>query len=450
MSLRDNKLLILRELNNQSLPISLPDLLEKLNGLKERSVRRWLDELIREGRVQKVGQKRATKYFVISKISEIKSEINSCFGSASLKAIDLIKKPLYERNPVSYQEEWLNDYQPNVSFYLSSEFRTKLHIAGQRAKDHDPAGTYARKIYTRLLIDLSYNSSRLEGCTYSLLDTERLILHGDSANGKLDEEKIMILNHKEAIRYLVDNASKLEITYESICTLHYLLSDGLLESNEVGKIRQHGVRVGGSAYVPLENHKKLKMLLEKIAKRAALIQDSFEQSFFLLVHVSYLQAFADVNKRTARLASNIALIKENLVPLSFNDIKIDDYRSAKIAVYELQNILPLADIYMYSYLRTCAAYDVTVQTVGFDEIRIRYRQQRRTLVREILLGKQIGEKMKQHITAYANNNVPAPYRDSFIEDIFEDLRDIDGNRLAGLGVTLEELEQWQRINLRNQ
>lgn len=91
-----------------------------------------------------------------------------------------------------------------------------------------PAGTYAHQLYNRLLIDLSYNSSRLEGNTYSLLDAPRLLLEGKSAEGKLDEEKIMILNHKEAIAHLLRNAGRIHIDTNEICTLHYLLSDGLV------------------------------------------------------------------------------------------------------------------------------------------------------------------------------------------------------------------------------
>lgn len=148
-----------------------------------------------------------------------------------------------------------------------------------------------------------------------MLDTERLLLHGDIAEGKLDEEKAMILNHKEAIRYLVNNAPRLFVKDQEIYTLHYLLSDGLVESKYAGKVRDYGVRIGGSTYMPFEDPRRLEFQLRKIADKAELIEDPFEQSFFLLIHVSYLQAFADVNKRTARLCSNISLITKNLVPL---------------------------------------------------------------------------------------------------------------------------------------
>ena len=224
-----------------------------------------------------------------------------------------------------------------------------------------------------------------EGNTYSWLDTERLILKGTVAEGKLEDEKIMILNHKEAIRYLVDNAHRLYLTKETIYTLHFLLADGLLDREFSGKVRTYGVRIGGSTYMPIEDPILLKLQLERIVEKAAQIKILMSRVSFLLVHISYLQAFADVNKRTARLSANIPLVVHNLVPQSFNDIERDDYNSALIAVYELQDIRPMVDLYLFSYMRTCTIYDSTVKTKGFDEIRVRYRKQRRTLLRDIIL-----------------------------------------------------------------
>lgn len=450
MSVRDNKMAVLRHLGQESEAISLPDLLEKLGGeFKERSVRRWLNQLIQEGAVKKIGQKRGTKYLVIGrKNDEPGMDFSSCFSSASMQAIQHIRKPLFERKPATYAEDWLNSYQPNDDYYLPLSMRKQLLEMGERANAHDPAGTYAHQIFQRLLTDLSYNSSRLEGNTYSLLDTERLILHGDSAEGKLDEEKIMILNHKEAIRYLVDNASTLEVTRNVICTLHYLLSDGLLEPEEAGKVRKHAVRIGGSVYIPFEGPARLEKQLEKIASKGALIKNPFEQSIFLLTHLSYLQAFVDVNKRTARLAANISLIKGNLVPLAFNDVQIDDYKSAIIAIYELQDIRPLVDLYVYSYMRTCAAYDSTIKSMGFDEVRVRYRQQRRAIIREVILGQLAGNAMKEYVVNTAEKLVNSEDRNAFIEDVFEDLQQMDESRLAGLGVAPEELLRWLQLSSR--
>jgi len=391
------------------------------------------------GRLRKSAKKRGTKYSAVGRSFEVSTEISSCFSSASLDAIKVVKKPLFEKPPVTYAEEWFDSYQPNSDYYLRPELRRQLFESGKRANSQDPAGTYAYQIFNRLIIDLSYNSSRLEGNTYSLLDTERLVLHGDAAMGKLDEEKVMILNHKDAIKHLVSSSRTLELNSNMIRTLHYLLSDGLVESSEAGNVRRHGVRIGGSTYLPYEDPKKLELQLEKIAEKAALINDPFEQSIFLLIHLSYLQAFIDVNKRTTRLAANIPLIKGNLVPLAFNDIKVEDYMSAMIAIYELQNIEPLIDLYFYSYMRTCAAYDSTLRAMGFDEVRVRYRQERRALIREIILQEIVGTALEAYVSEEANKLVPMIAREDFIQDVKEDLEELDESRLGGLGVTNDQL-----------
>lgn len=438
---------VLRLLGQESEPIGLLMILQKLGkGFKERSVRRWLNQLISEGTVKKIGQKKGTKYLIAGRVTEKKNkEVSSCFSSVSLLSIESIKKPLFERVPITYVDDWFELYQPNDTYYLPLPLRNQLLQIGNRAGAHDPAGTYAHQIFNRLLIDLSYNSSRLEGNTYSLLDTERLLLHGDSAEGKLDEEKVMILNHKEAIRYLVDNAHQLQVNRNVICTLHYLLSDGLVESDRAGKVRRDAVRIGGTVYIPFEDPHRLGKQLEKIATKADLIRDPFEQSIFLLAHISYLQAFIDVNKRTARLVANIALIKNNLVPLAFSDIQVDDYMSAMIAIYELQDIRPLTDLYAYSYIRTCAAYDATVKALGFDEVRVRYRKERRKIVGGVILKQLIKNEMKQYVQKEAAKVVSGTELNCFIEDIYEDLKEMDETRLTGLGVTIEQLRNWMHL-----
>ncbi len=245
----NKKLAVFNQLKEEREPVSLPQLLKKLGkDYAERSVRRWLAEMVKNGLVEKLGDKRATKYKLKATFNQDEEIKSSCFGFKSLEIIQQIKRPLYERNPVPYASHWFNAYQPNITFYMPFNFRQQLYKTGKRSKQQDPAGTYAHQIFNRLLIDLSYNSSRLEGNTYSLLDTQKLLLEGKGAEGKLDEEKIMILNHKEALRYLVDTAPKLEVTKQTVCTIHYLLSDGLVEAHQAGKVRDHAVRVGGSTY----------------------------------------------------------------------------------------------------------------------------------------------------------------------------------------------------------
>lgn len=435
MSSDPKKVALLARIQEQNQPIGIRDLLVLVgDGYAERSVRRWLAQMAEDGLIEKVGQKRGTRYRALA--SPFTEESGAVIAGARL--------PLYERSPVAYDEGWFNAYQPNQTFYIPKETRKKLYNVGKRSKDSEPAGTYARHIFNRLLIDLSFNSSRLEGNTYSLLDTEKLLLEGESPEGKLDEEKVMILNHKEAIRYLVDNASRLTTDEKTIYTLHYLLSDGLVESRYAGKVRDHGVRIGGSTYIPYEDPKKLQKRLAQICEKAKQIEDCFEQSFFLLVHMTYLQAFVYVNKRTARLAANIPLVKNNYVPLSFNDVQREDYISSVIAFYELQEVGPMVDLYVFSYLRTCELYGATVAALGFDEVRVRYRQERRMVLREIILQQFKGQALEDFISSQAAALVEKNHRGAFIEDIQEDLEEMDETRIAGLGVTPGQLDAWIR------
>ena len=442
MEFTDEKLAVFRQLRQESSPIGLKELLPKLgSSFKERSVRRWLAEMVREGFIEKIGNRRASKYKVLQHIDF--QQPNSCFSQKSLPAIAWVRRPIYERVPVAYADEWFDSYIPNKTFYIPESIRVQLYREGKRSQREDPAGTYAHQIFSRLLIDLSYNSSRLEGNTYSLLDTQRLLLEGKGVEGKLDEEKVMILNHKEAIRYLVDQAPYINLSPQTFCTLHYLLSDGLVETQHAGKIRDHGVRIGGSTYIPYENPNRLNNQLGQIAEKASSIEDPYEQSFFLLVHLTYLQPFIDVNKRTARLSANIPLVKKNLVPLSFNDVEREDYTAAVIAIYELQDIQPLVDVYAFSYLRGCALYDSTVKTLGFDEVRVRYRAERRNALREIITQRLHGEALRKYIASQATENVAEKEREAFIQDIGEDLEQMDESRIAGLGVPFAEFKRWR-------
>lgn len=433
---------LLSWLQTQSTALSLAQILTQLShDYSERTVRRWLQEFTQLGFVEKTGQKKSTVYRAIP----MAPPKNALFSDASLESLAYIHQPLFKRPPKSYNAVWLDNYQPNITYYLSKQQREQLKAYGERDDMLGPAGTYARKIYHRLLIDLSYNSSRLEGNTYSRLDTEKLILEGTDNPLKLNEEKIMILNHKEAIRYLVDNSSNILPDENTICTLHYLLSDGLLSAEYSGKMRDHSVRISSSTYVTLESASSLQKQLMLIAHKACEIRDPYEQSFFLLVHIAYLQAFSDVNKRTSRLSANIPLIKNNLVPLSFNGIDKEDYISAILTVYEMNETHPLSELYLYSYQRTCQEYSVTLDVLGFDEVRIRYRRERRDMLRHIILNLLHGEALENYASDQIKSKIPQAFQKNFLEDLNEDLKYIDVPRIAGLGITAKDLEKWLAI-----
>ena len=343
---------VVRFLERKGVPVSLKEILAFLGEeFKERTVRRWLEEMVLAGTVEKSGQGKATHYQLPRKKQEFaRTKEKSFFEGKNFESITYTLKPLYERTPVSYNNEWFDHYEPNSTHYLPHALREELYKKGIRETNHDPAGTYAQHIFNRLLIDLSFNSSRLEGNTYSLLDTERLILSGTGVEGKLDEEKIMILNHKDTIRFLVENAPRLKVELQTICTIHYLLSDGLVEPKYAGKVRDLTVRVSGSTYVPLEGTLAIQNQLAKITYKASTIEDPYEQAFFLLVHLSYLQGFVDVNKKNCSPLCKHSFYRQKSCPALLQRHKQRRLHvSNNRELYELQDVNPMADLFAFSY-----------------------------------------------------------------------------------------------------
>ena len=347
--------------------------------------------LIDDGRVTRAGEKKGTRYFSLSihqdtNKGHIKDTTARVFSSRSQKTLELLNIPQHARERVSYNRDFLDSYAPNSNQYVSGRIREALFKEGKRFDQQLAAGTYARQICQRLLTDLSHNSSRLEGNTYSRLDTQRLVEEGISAEDKVQTETVMIMNHKEAILFLVENAQDIELGSLTIRNLHHLLSQDLLANPEAcGNIRILEVDIGQSTYRPLGNPHVLKELFELILQKARKIKDPFEQSFFLLVHLSYLQAFEDVNKRTSRLSCNIPFIKNNLCPLSFTDVARDDYTAVLLALYEKNDVRPMLELFAWAYSRSCKQYGVISKSLGeIDAFRVQYRRQRKAIMGQIV------------------------------------------------------------------
>ncbi len=424
-------------------PMSLSEIRAALlEQVPERTLRRWLEQLVVMSKVQTLGQSRARRYQWIE--VEVLSTHPSFFSEHSRKSLQQVERPIFEREPCSYYEAWIREYIPNQDFYLSTFERDKLSENGMLLLADPSLQTYTRKIFDRLLIDLSYNSSRLEGNTYSLLETQQLILQGKTAQEKLDVEKVMILNHKEAIQFLVSGIGRLDINVESIQTMHYLLADGLVLANDSGQIRDEAVRISLSTYLPLEGSNRILDSLNHIVEKAQKIQDPFEQSFFLLVHIAYLQPFIDVNKRTARLCANIPLIKNHLIPLSFNDMPKEEYISAMIAIYELKDIRLLAELYVWSYLRTCQQYQTITTSIGIDVIHVRYRQLQKQLLATIIGNKLVGLALTEAILQFAEASIAKEDQEAFIKDTQYQIAHLENYKILGMGISMQEFLVWKK------
>ena len=357
-----------------------------------------------------------------------------------------IRAPIQRRQPTGYRRAFLDDYRPNVTYFLQAETRQHLLDVGRPPDGQRPAGTYARTIYSRLLIDLSWNSSRLEGNTYSLLETERLLEFGEAAEGKDALEAQMILNHKAAIELLVDQADEIGFNRYTILNLHALLADNLLADPQAGgRLRRIPVGIEGTVYHPLEVPQLIEECFQKILDAAAAITDPFEQAFFALVHLAYLQGFEDVNKRVSRLAANIPLIRGNLCPLSFVDVPERAYIDGVLALYELNRIELLRDLFVWAYERSSARYSAVRQSLGEpDPFRLRYR----ALVAELVTAMVRAGMGRRAVTALARERAAAQVTPAdqarFVEVVETEIMSLHEGNIARYRLLPAEYQAWRQ------
>ncbi|MDE0392638.1 MAG: Fic family protein [Rhodospirillales bacterium] len=356
-----------------------------------------------------------------------------------------VRQPSEARAPVGYDPAFLESYRPNDTFYLSDAERGHLKDLGRSLAAPEPAGTYAKQVLNRLLIDLSWNSSRLEGNTYSLLDTKRLLELGEEAEGKDRRDAQMILNHKEAIEFLVDAAGETGFNRHTILNLHAALADNLLpDPRAVGRLRQGAVGIQGSVFYPLDGPQRIEAYFDRVLGSASAIKDPFEQAFFSLVQLPYLQPFDDVNKRVSRLAANIPLIKANLAPLSFEDVSRDLYTEAVLGVYELRRIELLRDVFVWAYERSAARYAAVRQSLGEpDPFRMRHRTALRELVAAVVRGCMDTRQAAREIEAWVAKNIAEQERERFREMVERELLSLHEGNFARYRITPSEFAAWQ-------
>ena len=368
--------------------------------------------------------------------------------SKSAAAIqDYVRRPVLSRKPVGYNREFLDAYQPNVSTYLSEEERERLRQAGTTLSGKQPAGTHAMQILNRLLIDLSWNSSRLEGNTYSLLDTKRLIHFGKEAQGKERLEAQMIVNHKDAIEFVVDSAEDIRIDRQTVLNLHALLAANLLPDPEAtGRLRRMAVGIAKSVFHPLEMPQLIEACFDRAIAKAAAIEDPFEQSFFVMVQLPYLQPFDDVNKRVSRLAANIPLITANLTPLSFAEVPRTTYTEAVLGVYELNEVDLLKELFIWAYERSASRYAAVRQSLGEpDPFRLTYRLSLRDAVSRVVRQRMNRPSALTFIEEWADENVDAADRATFREVAENELLSLHAGNFARYRLKPSEFEAWQEV-----
>ena len=248
----------------------------------------------------------------------------------------------------SFNFDLIREQMPGVSLFSSEErvhLRNLQRIFRQHIAEMTP-NEYNKEM-ERLGIDLSWKSSQIEGNTYSLLETERLLRESKTANGKTQEESTMLLNHKYALRFILDNPDYLqELTVSHIEDIHSLLTKGL--SVDKG-IRHRRVGITGTNYHPLDNEFQIREAMHDTCDLINSKEDVFEKALLALVLLSYIQAFSDGNKRTARITSNAILIANGYCPLSFRSVDSIDYKKAMLIFYEQNNLYAFKQIFIEQF-----------------------------------------------------------------------------------------------------
>jgi Fic family protein len=310
------------------------------------TVKRALSKMADEGILIVVGSGRSTGYKI------------SLFGRI-FADIDIKNFAAQDPDKRFGLKEYNFDLLPAVPSNLFEEGeieRLNYITDGYRKKIENLPADINKKELERLVIELSWKSSKIEGNTYTLLDTEKLILENKEAVGHSRQEAQMILNHKEAFYYIRENIADFKtVTKKNLKELHAIMVKDL--GVDIG-LRSAPVGITGSAYRPLDNVYQITEAVEALAGAVSHMDTPFEKALIALLGISYIQPFNDGNKRTSRLMANALLLAHDCAPLSYRSVDEEEYRSAILAFYELNSIIPFKKIFIDQYNFAVENYSV--------------------------------------------------------------------------------------------
>ena len=309
------------------------------NAPNERTLKRIIADCVKNGDIIVEGKAKATRYSLSAQAHLMMPlDIETYFLN------DVDERTVQE----SFNFELIRNVLPNVSLFTTEE---KLRLESAQQTFLNNMSTLSeveyRKEMERLGVDLSWKSSQIEGNTYSLLETERLLKEKQTAQGKTKEEAVMLLNHKDALDFILNNPDYLkEFTVRRLEDIHSILTKELGVGNGIRKRR---VGITGTNYRPLDNEFQIREALEDTCKLINAKEDVFEKALLALVLLSYIQAFTDGNKRTARISSNAILLAWGYCPISFRTVDSVDYKKAMLMFYEQNNIVAFKQIFIEQY-----------------------------------------------------------------------------------------------------
>jgi len=338
LSQRENKVIeIVRRFGNTKSSDIHKNLLLIGEDVSLVTVKRLLSDMQREKILSSSGAGRSTTYF----LSDYGKLISNIDASVYCKA-----EPDNRNGTKDYN---FNLFE-NINFYLFLDEEAKTLAEATlyyKEKIKNVSETIHKKELERFIIELSWKSSKIEGNTYTLLDTENLLLHGVELAGHKKEEALMIINHKKAFDFIYQNKGEFkELNIKNLENIHAILTKNL---NIKNNIRSKPIGVLGSIYKPLDNQYQIKEAVENLSKAVSKMKDGYAKALVSLLGISYIQPFEDGNKRSGRLMANAMLLAYGLSPLSYRSVDEEDYREAMLVFYELNSLIQFKKIFIAQY-----------------------------------------------------------------------------------------------------
>lgn len=322
-----------------NMPISISEIHAIISTkLSIPSLNRELARLKSSGILYTIGKGPSTQYKVNLKelmTADINADYIFSFDIEKRQLIDKFNIDIFDRFK---QLEIFTSLELDFLNQLQAKFETNTKLL---------TTTQFKKEFERLMIELSWKSSQIEGNTYNLLETEQLLKYNLKSSKHSNEEALMLLNHKLAINYSFENKDLFQdLSIKNILDIHLLLTKnfGIAKS-----LRKRIVRITGTKYQPPDNEFIIQEALEKLTELVNLKTNIFEKAFLTIILLSYIQPFEDGNKRTCRLSGNAILMSHNYCPLSYRSIEPLEYKKAILIFYELNNISAFKKIFIAQY-----------------------------------------------------------------------------------------------------
>lgn len=423
--------------------ISIGELMERCStvqdadvGLERTAVWRRLKQLSQEGLVQLIdaGSRRSAYYIPTDVLRRAALHMH-------------LSTDAQARPRVAYDHGLLDSYVPNKTRYLRPDELEGLWLAC--APGTLERGERQDRDMRRFMSDLSYASSRLEGVDYGHLATKSFFEEDTPISNMAPVDRKVLMNHFQAAKFIVEGIHQptregdVGINEHDIRSIHAILSSGLLTNPmHQGAMRSTAVKIGSSSYIPPVIPAEIKRLFGQVVQKGAQVKDPYEQSLFLLVHLPYLQPFYDCNKRVARLCTNIPLLRNGILPISWLDVNKEDMEIGLAAVYEQRDPRILAEVYVQACHRSFESFTITRAARDPDEIDLRYDNQLRQVIRSVVL---------EHGEISAPSSVDPSDSAGFMDRVTEIVGACLGNPFVGAayGLRLPDIERFaQRTDSR--